>query len=275
MKKKQSNDLYLASVFVSIIMAFFAFFAIRPMEVSEFRVNNTQFPTFFRVNVELSDLFIVNPEQAVLAQKSSFDPNKPMVALTFDDGPSQVTPKILELLKKYNSRATFFVVGNRVGNNAKIIQDICAQGSEVMGHSWSHDYLTKLSESRIRKEFNDTNEAIYRLTGVKPAAARVPYGSVNEKVRKIAREEGLSLISWSIDTRDWQTRNADIIYNIIISSVKDGSIILCHDLHSFTAEAMERVIPELVRQGYQLVTVSELLGATERSLEAGALYSSK
>ncbi|MCL1914675.1 MAG: polysaccharide deacetylase family protein [Eubacteriaceae bacterium] len=243
--------------------------------VSVYVAKGTLLPVCFepvQVSFRIRELCQAQPEPVVL---NYIDPNKPMVALTFDDGPCSNTPRILELLRDNGCRATFFVVGSRIRSNAQIIADTIAQGSEVMGHSWSHKDLSTLSENSIRKEIHETNEAIYNIAGVEPIGFRPPYGSVNTNVLKVAREEGLSLINWSVDPRDWQTRNAEMVYNEIMRSIVDGSIILCHDLHSTTADAMERVIPELLRQGYQLVTVSELLGEALPVIEPGVVYRHK
>lgn len=203
------------------------------------------------------------------------DPAKPMVALTFDDGPSPTTPKILELLRQNGGRATFFVVGNRLSAYPQAARDIVAQGSEIMGHTWDHKELTNLSANAIRKEFTDTDAAAWEIAGVRPRAYRPPYGSVNDSVKAVAKELGISLIDWSVDSLDWKSRSADAVYDEIMGQVEDGSIILCHDLYASTAEAMARVIPELLRQGYQLVTVSELLTASGGAMEAGTVYYTK
>jgi peptidoglycan/xylan/chitin deacetylase (PgdA/CDA1 family) len=195
-----------------------------------------------------------------------------MIALTFDDGPSKVTPRILELLEQYGGRATFCVLGARVNGYADIIRQASAQGSQIIGHSWDHKQLTRLSADEIRVEISATNRAIYNVTGIMPTMYRPPYGSVNSTVSEISQEIGMAIINWSVDPADWKTRKANAIYNTIMSRANDGSIILCHDLYGATADAMERVIPELTAKGYQLVTLSELFSFSEGPLEAGAVY---
>jgi peptidoglycan/xylan/chitin deacetylase (PgdA/CDA1 family) len=200
------------------------------------------------------------------------DPDKPMVALTFDDGPSTSTPKILDLLEKYDARATFCVVGNRVARYQKTVKRACEMGCQVIGHSWDHKSLAKLSETRIKRQLQDTNDAIFKATGVQPTMYRPPYGNMSDRLRTVSRQLGLSMILWSVDTEDWRTRSAERTYEAILDSVQDGSIILCHDLYASTVQAMERVIPELQSRGYQLVTVSELLDASGRAVTAGGAY---
>jgi len=187
------------------------------------------------------------------------NPKKPIVALTFDDGPSEYTTKILNTLQQYEGRVSFFVLGNRVEANKSKINRAVHMGCEIICHSWDHPDLTKISGSKIKKQLINTITAIAKITNGASLMFRPPYGYINKKVEKIANKLGLALILWSIDPRDWESRNADEVYNYIMKYVKDGDIVLCHDVHETTAEAMSRLIPDLTEQGYQLVTVSELL----------------
>lgn len=207
--------------------------------------------------------------------KPGIDPDKPMVALTFDDGPSLVTPKILKTLEKYTAKATFFMVGNRVGSYPQIVSQVHAQGSEIMGHTWSHKELTRLSKEAIQKEIADTNQAIYNAAGVSPLFVRPPYGAVNNTVREATQEMGIIMVNWSVDPEDWKTKNSNAIYNHIMSKVTDGSIILCHDLYETTNAAMERVIPDLIARGYQLVTVSDLIYHSNKNVVPGEVFNQK
>jgi len=192
-----------------------------------------------------------------------------MVALTFDDGPSKHTPRLLEILQSYNARGTFFVIGNQIAFKEFVVEQMIEQGSEVMGHSWDHKEFTRLTNCEIKQQLEDTNNAIYEVTKIKPTMYRLPYGSVNEQVQEVSKELGLTIVAWSIDTRDWKSQNPDDIFDAVISTVNDGAIILTHDIFSTTVDAMERIIPELINIGYQLVTVSELLSFSERDLSPG------
>jgi len=191
-----------------------------------------------------------------------------MVALTFDDGPSHHTDRILDTLYRHNSQATFFVLGNRVSGNSITLRKAVSQGNEIAGHSWDHKLMTRQSESQIRHELQSTNDAIENVLGIRPMMFRPPFGAYNNRVRRVAQDEGFAIINWSLDPQDWRSRNANAVYNAIMNNVTDGSIILLHDIHASTATAMEMVIPELIRRGYTLVTVSELLG----ELEPGVVY---
>ena len=200
------------------------------------------------------------------------DPTKPMIALTFDDGPSAHTETLLDYLKEYDGRATFFVVGNLIDARQNTLKRIVAEGHEVAGHSWNHRQLTMLDKKEITDQLMLTRAKIYEVTGVDTKIARPPYGAVNDEVKNVGAEVGISFFNWSVDTLDWKTKNADAVYAEVVNGARDGAIILCHDLHKTTVEAMKRAIPWLIEQGYQLVTVSELMEYSSTTVEAGKLY---
>ncbi|MDR2486323.1 MAG: polysaccharide deacetylase family protein [Clostridiales Family XIII bacterium] len=190
---------------------------------------------------------------------SEADPDSPMLALTFDDGPGKHTNAILDLLKKHDAKATFCVLGNLVNGRKGTVRRAADLGCEIIGHSWDHKQLTKLTKEEIKAEINDTSDEIARVCGQRSNLYRPPYGAVDDKVRKISKQLGFSMLGWSVDTLDWKTKNADAVYNAVMKGAKDGAIILLHDIHGSTADAMKRVIPKLIEKGFQLVTVSELL----------------
>ena len=201
-------------------------------------------------------------------------PRRPMISLTFDDGPSQYTPLILDLLQYYGGRATFFVLGNRVESRAEIARRIKNEGHEIMGHSWDHQNFLHLNRQQIYNQIANTSNIIYEVTGVRPPSAfRAPFGLINELTRDVSRELGYAIIRWSVDPEDWRRpQNADNIYNHIMSHAIDGAIILLHDIHPTTVEAMYRVIPSLIEKGFDLVTTSELLEYFFDELVSGAQY---
>lgn len=210
-----------------------------------------------------------NPEESPAPYP---DPDKPMVALTFDDGPGAATEKILDLLEEHGGKATFFVVGYLLNGNEEILQRVVAQGSELASHTWEHQSLSKMTALEIQNDFQRVSDSIFEIAGVRPAYIRPPYGECSSEVKAAAAGCGAPLLLWSVDPYDWQSRNADTTYERIMQDVKDGSIILCHDSHQATGEAMERVIPELLGQGYQLVTVSELFTSAGKDLRSGETY---
>ena len=212
------------------------------------------------------------PEKAPIIQSDEIDPSKPMVALTFDDGPGEYTARFLDLFAQYNARATFCVIGEQVESGRDMIIRTFEEGHEIVGHSWSHRLYTRLSARDIEKDILDTNAVIESIIGVSPQMHRVPYGAINDRVKRVSEELGLSLLQWSVDPRDWESRDAELVFDVIMEYVKDGSIIVCHDSHESTAEAMELVIPELISRGYQLVTVSEMFAYRDVELEPGEIY---
>lgn len=200
----------------------------------------------------------------------NIDPTKPMVALTFDDGPGgESTIRILDALKKYNAHATFFVVGSNIDKYADIIKREAAEGSEVGNHTNSHAQLTKLDTNGILSEVNGVKEKIMQLTGQKVVPIRPPYGALDDNVMATITDP---VILWSIDTLDWKTRDAQSTIQNIQSSVYDGAIILMHDIYSTTADAAVNIIDWLHSQGYQMVTVSELGYYRRGGLKTGVRY---
>ena len=200
---------------------------------------------------------------------SMIDPNKPMVALTFDDGPSKYTATILDQLEKYNAHATFFVVGERVSSYPKTIKRAYELGCEIGNHSWSHPSLSSISVSAMKREISDTDAAIKKVIGIAPELLRPPYGAVDSDVKKYA---GKPLIHWSVDTLDWDHRNSSKTISCVLNNVRDGSIVLMHDIYSATADAAVSLIPTLIKKGYQLVTVSELAEYRGVNLKDGQIY---
>ena len=185
-------------------------------------------------------------------------PNRPMMALTFDDGPSGKTPRLLDILDAYGVRATFFVVGNMIGGREELLREMYAAGHEVGGHSWNHADLSELDFDAVYSQLLRTKNNIDDATGGNSCLMRPPYGASNGTVSSAAGTLGLSVTFWNIDTLDWMYLDADKVYDVIMAEAKNGRIVLCHDLYESTVDAMERVIPALLKQGYQLITVSEL-----------------
>lgn len=198
------------------------------------------------------------------------DPDKPMVALTYDDGPyAPVTNSIIKTLKKNNARATFFIVGSRIEEFKSCLKKADNAGCEIANHTYEHTILTKAKKNVIQSEISRTNKAVEAVIGKTPTLVRAPGGAVDDKVKK---HVDYPLINWSVDTLDWKYRNASSVISKAKNGVKDGSIILMHDLYESTAEASKTLIPWLIEEGYQLVTVSEMMDAKGISIRKGELY---
>ncbi len=197
------------------------------------------------------------------------DPAKPMVSLTFDDGPyAPVGNQIMDCLAQYGGKATFFVVGKRAAAYQAELQRMAAEGHEIGNHTYSHKYLTKLSGAQIRSQISRCNDAVQAACGVRPALVRLPGGLKNSTV--LANVQA-PMIMWSIDTQDWKTRNAAKSESMVLSQVRDGDIVLMHELYSQSGAAALEIIPRLTQAGYQLVTVSEM-AQFRGGVAAGGVY---
>lgn len=190
--------------------------------------------------------------------KSAINPNKPMVALTFDDGPGAYTGRLLNCLQKNNAKATFFMVGQNVSRYKSTVKRMVSLGCELGNHSYSHPAFTRLSVSSMKYQVNTTNKKIKAACGAMPTVFRLPYGDGYAN-RTVLNTLGLPSIYWSLDTRDWaNTGSPQHTVNAVLNNVKSGDIILMHDIHYSTVKAAEKIIPALKKRGYQMVTVSQL-----------------
>ena len=189
-----------------------------------------------------------------------------VVALTFDDGPREgVTDVILDALKKHDAKATFFVLGSRSEANKNLLKRMAEEGHEIGNHTWDHPKMTSESSSGIAEQIDRTNAIIEQITGTAPTIFRPPYGLYDERVSSYVGKE--HLILWDVDTLDWKLRNADLVVPSALNTVKEGNVILMHDIYSSSAEAAAEIIHELSLQGYKFVTVSELLEIKKQRLE--------
>ncbi len=210
--------------------------------------------------------------EAIRSRVRSIDPTKPMLALTFDDGPSEVTDRILAVLMQYDARATFYVMGNKLAEYSDVLKRTAASGCEIACHTWSHVKLTTVSASTMRSQITRTNDLIKEITGVEVKCLRPPYGNQNATLRSVCKDLGIVITRWEVDTEDWKSRNTNKVYNAIMKGAGNGEIILCHDLYPTTAAAVEKAIPDLIEKGYQLVTVSELLSFHKDGPVPGKVY---
>lgn len=200
---------------------------------------------------------------------SKVDLSRPMVAITFDDGPGKYTDRILSILEKYNARATFFVQGKNVSGYKSVLKRAVSLGNEIGNHTWSHVNLSNSSSALISQQINSTNTAIYNATGVYPKLYRPPYGAYNKTVLNCIP---MAAVMWSVDTLDWKTRSPAKTLASIKRDTYDGGIVLMHDIHSPTADAVESVVRHLLMNNFQLVTVSELIEARQGSIVSGKVY---
>lgn len=192
-----------------------------------------------------------------VADDVEIDETKPVIALTFDDGPdfSGASKRILDVLEKYNIRATFFTVGENAEKNPENIKRKVSLGCEIGNHTYDHShYGSDVKKSDITK----CSDVIQKITGSRPTVFRSTGGMTTQTIKNVCKKEGMSIYYWSIDTRDWESRNAKKIIKKAMTA-KDGDIILMHDIYQSTADAVEKIVPRLLKKGYQFVTVSQLV----------------
>ncbi|MBF0786801.1 MULTISPECIES: polysaccharide deacetylase family protein [unclassified Streptococcus] len=226
----------------------------------EFQLKQIALPISAIFGIVRSEYLAHSDQEAYAAYQAEEEAKKHQkrIALTFDDGPNATTtPQVLDILKRYNVKATFFILGQNVPGNEELLKRIVAEGHEVANHTWDHANLVTLSDDQVRQEIKKTQEVIKNVTGQAPTMMRPPYGSVNQSVISIMQ---MPVIYWSVDSKDWQSRNPVAILNEIKTCIYPGSIILMHDIHQSTVNSLTSVLDELSSQGYQSVTVSELLG---------------
>ena len=213
------------------------------------------------------------PEPEDTEEPFVIDPEKPMIALTFDDGPSGYTEGVLDVFKEYGGHGTFCLVGNRINKNKDTVIRTAAEGHEIATHTWDHTNLTTVSGDEAASKMSEVENFVDDIVeGYDIKFLRPPYGSINGDVKAAARREGLAIATWSIDTLDWKTRNAEKTIATVKAEVQDGSIILFHDIYESTLEAVKVLIPYLINEGYQLVTLSELLYYKEGGAVPGTVY---
>ena len=201
--------------------------------------------------------------------KNKVNPNRPMVALTFDDGPGPFTMELLELLEQHESRASFFMVGYNVKKYPDVIRKMKDMGCEIGNHSTNHKRLGGQAAPVISAEIQTTQNYLTEILGHGATLFRPPYGSADAVVQATAK---LPLAMWSIDPRDWESKNPIAIRDHIMKQVKDGDVILLHDIHETTIQAMKEVIPMLKQRGYQMVTMSEMAAARGMQMQNGGKY---
>ena len=225
----------------------------------------------FMIDLDSSTISMVYTEvfdYDVVTNKKINNSDK-LIALTFDDGPNYNTGKVLDVLAKYNVKATFFVLGSKAKDNKKILKREYDSGMEIGNHTFNHLLLTKYKENVIKDEIDKTSSVIFEVTGRYPKLLRPSYGVYNNIVKKIGN---MPIIIWDIDTLDWKYHNSKRIASRVINKVKDGDIILMHDIYSATANSLNIIIPELQNRGYTFVTIPELFYYKEITLEKGMVY---
>lgn len=210
-------------------------------------------------------------EIVITASNRVIDPTKPMIALTFDDGPDpRNTQKILDILKENNSVASFFDIGSQMEKYPELVRKELEAGCDVGGHTYSHVDLSEITEEEAIIEIDKTAKTYKDATGLELKYIRPPYGNASKELRN---KFDYPFIAWSVDSIDWSLRNADkIIDQVKKTEELDGKIVLMHGTYDTTVEAVRKLVPELIKEGYQLVTVTELAEFKGYDLQNGKMY---
>lgn len=188
--------------------------------------------------------------------------SKPLVAMTFDDGPHPThTPRLLDMLREQKARATFYLIGNRVAEWPKLAARIADEGHEIGNHSWSHPDLSGYGDAAMYAQIDRTTMAIWQATGRPPVTFRPPYGAFTKRQRGMLHaSRRMPTILWDVDPRDWKRPGAATVSARIVKGAHQGSIVLSHDIHKGTVDAMPETLAKLAGRGLKFVAVSEIIG---------------
>lgn len=199
--------------------------------------------------------------QSMTTSYSRAKVQQPFIAMTFDDGPHPTnTPRLLDMLRERNIRATFYVVGPNVKRYPNLLRRMVAEGHEIGNHTVTHSNMRKLSQQRIRAELGEVHNGILAATGVAPQTMRPPYGALRTEQREfIRREFGYPTILWNVDPEDWKRPGVGVVTQRLVEGARPGGILLAHDIHAPTITAMPGTLDELLRRGFRFITVSELI----------------
>lgn len=198
---------------------------------------------------------------------SSFSPGGQYIMITFDDGPhSQLTPRLLDILKEKKIRVTFFVLGSKAINHPELLKRMVNEGHEVANHGWHHVVMSKISRPQLTQQLRQTATTVSDATKKSTVVMRPPFGNTNAQINEfIKSNESMTVVLWSLDSKDWETKEPTAVAKQIIDNAQPGDIILCHDIHPHTVDAMPQVIDKLQAKGYEFLTLSEVMSFPDDS----------
>ena len=273
LQDRKKTQIFIISAFVVMLVATVVAFCIAPAGKIHQKKSPKKNET--SVSATTTTTTTTTTQPTTVDERGSTDSVKKLVALCFDDGPSgDTTPKLLEGLKKRGAHATFFVVGENIAGNEAIIKSAVEGGNDVEIHCYTHTSFLSLGLETSKNGILKTSKLIQNATGKKPTHVRPPEGALNDETQKMIKDIGFDIILWNVDTMDWSSRDADTVYNKIISNGADGGDILCvHDLYSTTVDAALRAIDTLQAKGYKFVTISELEAARDKFVPGRIWYS--
>lgn len=225
-------------------------------------VNYNEIKDYLNINVDL-DSFYNNEDGSVI------NTNKKLVAITFDDGPGPYTNKLLDILNANKAHATFFMLGNNLEKYRSVVLNVYNSGNEIGYHSYAHTNFKRQDIATIKSELDQSNAILKNITGTTFSLIRPPYGSINNEIKEAI---DASFILWSVDTEDWRHKDSEYLLNYVLENIYAGAIILFHDIHTSSVDAMAKILPYLYVEGYQVVTVSDLAKNYNVTLEPHKVY---
>lgn len=225
-------------------------------------VNYNEIKDYLNINVDL-DSFYNNEDGSVI------NTNKKLVAITFDDGPGPYTNKLLDILNANKAHATFFMLGNNLEKYRSVVLNVYNSGNEIGYHSYAHTNFKRQDIATIKSELDQSNAILKNITGTTFSLIRPPYGSINNEIKEAI---DASFILWSVDTEDWRHKDSEYLLNYVLENIYAGAIILFHDIHATSVDAIAKILPYLYAEGYQVVTVSDLAKSYNVTLEPHKAY---
>ena len=235
-------------------------------------INTTIQGSDIEINIQSSGVkaeFVENEEEKDEEENNVVDDGQKYVALTFDDGPGRYTKELVDLLVKNNVKASFFMIGENIQNYKNSVKYAYDNGMEICNHTQSHKNLKNLSKEDVKNEINSVDDILQKIIGQKSKYYRSPGGNQNECVLSAIDKP---CILWNVDTRDWESRDTEKIIKKTLNDVDDGDIILMHEIYKTTIDAVQPIIDELKKRGYNIVTVTELYNKKGIPLENGKVY---
>ncbi|WP_073508019.1 polysaccharide deacetylase family protein [Streptobacillus notomytis] len=227
----------------------------------ELVLNLEKFKAIFKSGVGLPSLY---KGEVLVPKKREVDMSKKHIVFSFDDGPRNKYHELIrEVFNEYDQTASFFLLGEVVKKNSNMVIRTYLDGHEIMGHSFTHPDLTKLSPEKIWKEYQGCNDAIFKVIGLDVKYLRPPYGAVNKKVKDIVGGKR-NIVLWDVDSEDWKSRNVETIISRVLPVVKDGDVVLFHDLYLESYEAIKYMVPILIDQGYQFISYEDMIKIKNR-----------
>ncbi|WP_064610479.1 polysaccharide deacetylase family protein [Streptobacillus moniliformis] len=227
----------------------------------ELVLNLEKFKAIFKSNVGLPSLY---QGEELIPKKREVDMSKKHIVFTFDDGPRNKYHELIrEVFNEYDQTASFFLLGEVIKRNSNMVIKTYLDGHEIMGHSYTHPDLTKLSPEKIWKEYQGCNDEIFKVIGLDVKNIRPPYGAVNQKVKNVVGGKN-NIVLWNVDSEDWKSRNVETIISRVLPVVKDGDVVLFHDLYLESYEAIKYMAPILIEEGYQFISYEDMIKIKNR-----------